>query len=51
MTFGFYVNISYFFREIDMMWTNKSNEVPLQSPRHNQAKDSTRGTDFYFTLF
>ncbi|XP_038039152.2 centrosome-associated protein 350 isoform X7 [Anas platyrhynchos] len=29
-------------REIDMMWTNKSNEVPLQSPRHNQAKDSTR---------
>uniref|UniRef100_A0A8B9I9Y2 Centrosomal protein 350 n=1 Tax=Anser brachyrhynchus TaxID=132585 RepID=A0A8B9I9Y2_9AVES len=31
------------------MWTNKANEVPLQSPRHNQAKDSTRGMDFYFT--
>ncbi|XP_035189659.1 centrosome-associated protein 350 isoform X2 [Oxyura jamaicensis] len=29
-------------REIDMMWTNKSNEVPLRSPRHNRAKDSTR---------
>ncbi|KAM9280432.1 centrosome-associated protein 350 isoform 3-T3 [Cariama cristata] len=25
-----------------MMWSNKSNEVPLQSPRHNQNKDSTR---------
>ncbi|NXI74348.1 CE350 protein, partial [Anseranas semipalmata] len=24
------------------MWTNKSNEVPLQNLRHNQAKDSTR---------
>ncbi|KAM9283740.1 centrosome-associated protein 350 isoform 4-T5 [Morus bassanus] len=25
-----------------MMWSNKSNEVPLQNPRHNQNKDSTR---------
>ncbi|KAM6199741.1 centrosome-associated protein 350 isoform 2-T2 [Sarcoramphus papa] len=25
-----------------MMWSNKSNEVPLQNPRHNQSKDSTR---------
>ncbi|XP_029887496.1 centrosome-associated protein 350 isoform X5 [Aquila chrysaetos chrysaetos] len=25
-----------------MMWSNKSNEVPLQNPRHNQTKDSTR---------
>ncbi|XP_075012939.1 centrosome-associated protein 350 isoform X2 [Calonectris borealis] len=24
------------------MWSNKSNEVPLQNPRHNQTKDSTR---------
>ncbi|KAM6327445.1 centrosome-associated protein 350 isoform 2-T3 [Podargus strigoides] len=24
------------------MWSNKSNEVPLQNPRHNQSKDSTR---------
>ncbi|XP_042661378.1 centrosome-associated protein 350 isoform X2 [Tyto alba] len=24
------------------MWSNKSNEVPLQNPRHNQNKDSTR---------
>ncbi|NXP08431.1 CE350 protein, partial [Thinocorus orbignyianus] len=24
------------------MWRNKSNEVPLQNPRHNQNKDSTR---------
>ncbi|NXS33234.1 CE350 protein, partial [Pomatostomus ruficeps] len=24
------------------MWTNKSNEVPLQNLRHNQSKDSTR---------
>ncbi|GAB0192758.1 centrosome-associated protein 350 [Grus japonensis] len=24
------------------MWSNKSNEVPLQKPRHNQNKDSTR---------
>ncbi|NXC41098.1 CE350 protein, partial [Penelope pileata] len=28
------------------MWTNKSSEVPQQNPRHNQAKDSTRGMDF-----
>ncbi|NXM23697.1 CE350 protein, partial [Oxyruncus cristatus] len=27
------------------MWSNTSNEVPLQNPRHNQSKDSTRGTD------
>ncbi|XP_064371712.1 centrosome-associated protein 350 isoform X3 [Dromaius novaehollandiae] len=25
-----------------MMWSNKSNEVPLQNPRHTQNKDSTR---------
>ncbi|XP_026709190.1 centrosome-associated protein 350 isoform X4 [Athene cunicularia] len=25
-----------------MMWSNKSNEVPLQNTRHNQNKDSTR---------
>ncbi|XP_075567764.1 centrosome-associated protein 350 isoform X3 [Pelecanus crispus] len=25
-----------------MMWSNKSNEVPLQNPRHNQNKDSAR---------
>ncbi|XP_074953020.1 centrosome-associated protein 350 isoform X3 [Phalacrocorax aristotelis] len=25
-----------------MMWSNKSDEVPLQNPRHNQNKDSTR---------
>nr|XP_009671037.1 PREDICTED: centrosome-associated protein 350 isoform X2 [Struthio camelus australis] len=25
-----------------MMWSNKSNEVPLQNSRHNQNKDSTR---------
>nr|XP_054494503.1 centrosome-associated protein 350 isoform X3 [Agelaius phoeniceus] len=24
------------------MWSSKSNEVPLQNPRHNQSKDSTR---------
>ncbi|XP_050162593.1 centrosome-associated protein 350 isoform X10 [Myiozetetes cayanensis] len=24
------------------MWSNTSNEVPLQNPRHNQSKDSTR---------
>ncbi|XP_075616490.1 centrosome-associated protein 350 isoform X5 [Balearica regulorum gibbericeps] len=24
------------------MWSNKSNEVPLQKPRHNQNKDSAR---------
>lgn len=24
------------------MWSNKSNEVPLQNPRHNQSKDSAR---------
>ncbi|NWU53173.1 CE350 protein, partial [Dromas ardeola] len=24
------------------MWSNKSNEVPLQNPRHNQNKDSNR---------
>ncbi|KAM6261976.1 centrosome-associated protein 350 isoform 2-T3 [Porphyrio hochstetteri] len=24
------------------MWSNKSNDVPLQNPRHNQNKDSTR---------
>ncbi|XP_061860268.1 centrosome-associated protein 350 isoform X2 [Colius striatus] len=24
------------------MWNSKSNEVPLQNPRHNQSKDSTR---------
>ncbi|KFP90030.1 Centrosome-associated protein 350 [Apaloderma vittatum] len=24
------------------MWSNKSNEAPLQNPRHNQNKDSTR---------
>ncbi|KGL99574.1 Centrosome-associated protein 350 [Charadrius vociferus] len=24
------------------MWSNKSNEVPLQNPRHSQTKDSTR---------
>ncbi|XP_055581094.1 centrosome-associated protein 350 isoform X2 [Falco cherrug] len=24
------------------MWSNKSNEVPLQNPRHNQNKDATR---------
>ncbi|NXH53095.1 CE350 protein, partial [Rhabdornis inornatus] len=24
------------------MWSNKSNDVPLQNPRHNQSKDSTR---------
>lgn len=28
------------------MWGNKSNEVPLQNPKHNQSKDSTRGKDF-----
>ncbi|KGL74550.1 Centrosome-associated protein 350 [Tinamus guttatus] len=27
------------------MWSNKSNEVPLQNPRHNQTKDSSRGND------
>ncbi|NWU13995.1 CE350 protein, partial [Cephalopterus ornatus] len=27
------------------MWSNTSNEVPLQNPRHNQSKDSTRGMD------
>ncbi|NXK98697.1 CE350 protein, partial [Formicarius rufipectus] len=30
------------------MWSNKSNEVPLQNPRHNQSKDSTRGMDFLY---
>ncbi|NXF30301.1 CE350 protein, partial [Nyctibius bracteatus] len=29
------------------MWSNKSNE-PLQNPRHNQSKDSTRGMDFLY---
>lgn len=35
------------------MWSNKSNEVPLQNPRHNQNKDSTRGMDFcwFIVLF
>ena len=35
------------------MWSNKSNEVPLQNPRHNQNKDSTRGMDFlcFIALF
>lgn len=28
------------------MWSSKSNEVPLQNPRHNQSKDSARGKDF-----
>ncbi|NXF96313.1 CE350 protein, partial [Eubucco bourcierii] len=28
------------------MWSNKSNEVPLQNPRHNQNKDATRGKDY-----
>ncbi|NXA25463.1 CE350 protein, partial [Ibidorhyncha struthersii] len=30
------------------MWSSKSNEVPLQNPRHNQNKDSTRGMDFLY---
>ncbi|NWW51260.1 CE350 protein, partial [Pedionomus torquatus] len=30
------------------MWSNKSNEVPLQNPRHNQSKDSTRGMNFLY---
>ncbi|KFU87367.1 Centrosome-associated protein 350 [Chaetura pelagica] len=28
------------------MWSNNSNEVPLQNPRQNQSKDSTRGMDY-----
>ncbi|NWT19885.1 CE350 protein, partial [Vireo altiloquus] len=30
------------------MWSNKSNEVPLQNPRHNQSKDSAGGKDFLY---
>ncbi|NWH39241.1 CE350 protein, partial [Chloropsis hardwickii] len=30
------------------MWSNNSHEVPVQSPRHNQSKDSTRGKDFLY---
>ncbi|NXU14096.1 CE350 protein, partial [Pardalotus punctatus] len=30
------------------MWSNKSNDVPLQNPRHNQSKDSARGKDFLY---
>ncbi|NWV71386.1 CE350 protein, partial [Malurus elegans] len=30
------------------MWSNNSKEVPLQNPRHNQSKDSTRGKDFLY---
>lgn len=35
------------------MWSNKSNEVPVQNPRHNQNKDSSRGMDFrwFIALF
>lgn len=31
------------------MWSSKSNEVPLQNPRHNQSKDSTRGEGFLYS--
>ncbi|NXJ05146.1 CE350 protein, partial [Odontophorus gujanensis] len=31
------------------MWTNKSSGVPQQNPRHNQAKDSTRGMDSLYS--
>ncbi|NXQ23908.1 CE350 protein, partial [Alaudala cheleensis] len=30
------------------MWSNNSNEVPLQNLRHNQSKDTTRGKDFLY---
>ncbi|NXO67458.1 CE350 protein, partial [Phainopepla nitens] len=30
------------------MWSNQSNEVPLQNLRHNQSKDSARGKDFLY---
>ncbi|NXU57763.1 CE350 protein, partial [Turnix velox] len=30
------------------MWNNMSNEVPLQNPRHNQTKDSSRGKVFFY---
>ncbi|NWW87633.1 CE350 protein, partial [Rhynochetos jubatus] len=30
------------------MWSNKSNEVPLQNPRHDQSKDSSRGMAFLY---
>ncbi|NWV13145.1 CE350 protein, partial [Ptilonorhynchus violaceus] len=33
------------------MWSNKSNEVPLQNPRHNQSKDSTRDLTAAWTSF
>ncbi|XP_038000031.1 centrosome-associated protein 350 isoform X3 [Motacilla alba alba] len=33
------------------MWSSKSNEVPLQNPRHNQSKDSTRDLTAAWTSF
>ncbi|XP_053928939.1 centrosome-associated protein 350 isoform X3 [Cuculus canorus] len=33
------------------MWSNKTNEVPLQNPRHNQSKDSTRDLTAAWTTF
>ncbi|NXI94686.1 CE350 protein, partial [Psophia crepitans] len=33
------------------MWSDKSNEVPLQNPRHNQNKDSTRDLTVAWATF
>ncbi|XP_051480645.1 centrosome-associated protein 350 isoform X3 [Apus apus] len=33
------------------MWSNKSNEVPLQNPRQNQSKDSTRDLNAVWATF
>ncbi|XP_069718767.1 centrosome-associated protein 350 isoform X3 [Phaenicophaeus curvirostris] len=33
------------------MWSNKTNEVPLQNSRHNQSKDSTRDLTTAWTTF